>query len=154
MKTARPFIAIFLLLLLVIFPLAAGCLSVPGPESPKKTTPVTAAVTRSPQETATPLPAETQAAVATTKPTPAATAAATITTSPVKSGYATAACADLSGFVVTPGQQCKGTWLPAINTFSCCSVAPVKADSGNGTLSAAPFTMTINVDDSLGSITP
>lgn len=52
------------------------------------------------------------------------------------------------------GQQCSGTWLPAVNTFSCCSVKPVAVAGNNRTLSAAPFTLTVNTDDSLGSLTP
>ncbi len=52
------------------------------------------------------------------------------------------------------GQQCNGTWLPAVNTFSCCSVKPVAVAGNNRTLSAAPFTLTVNTDDTLGSLTP
>lgn len=155
-KTNRPrLFALCAVVLLIILPLAAGCLSVPGPESPKKTTAVTALATRSAQTTAT---------AATLPPTPAATTARTLamttTTAPPTvtssdtSGYALAACVDQGGFVILPGQKCTGSWLPAINTFSCCSVPPVKGGEDTGTISVAPFTLTVNIDDNLGSISP
>jgi len=145
--------ALAAILLLILFPLAAGCLSIPGPESPKKTTAVTAVATRSPQTTS---PAATpyQSPAATPVRTMAATTTASAVTTPVTSGYAPAACQDQGGFIVLPGQQCTGSWLAAINTFSCCSVPPVKGGDGTGTISIASFTLTVNTDDSLGSISP
>lgn len=154
-KTLRSrLFALCAVVLLILLPLVAGCLSIPGPESPKKTTAVTAVATRSPQTTAT---------AATLPPTPAATPARTLAmtttaapavTSQGTSGYALAACADQGGFIVLPGQKCAGNWLPAINTFSCCPVPPVKGGEDTGTISVAPFTLTVNIDDNLGSISP
>ena len=155
MRKVSLFFAVSVTLLLVLFPLAAGCLSVPGPESAKKTTPVTAAVTRSSQATAVP-PAQTagvQSPVPTTAPAVTTTVSAGVET-PGKEGYAAATCEDLGGFLVVPGETCSGTWLPATNTFSCCSARPARAAGTNKTISAAPFSMTVNIDDSLGSITP
>jgi len=151
----RPWLfALCAVILLIVFPLAAGCLSVPGPEGPKKTPAVTAVATRSTQTVAT---------AATLPPTPVATPVRTrvitTTASPAvttlgTSGYAPAACVDQGGFIVLPGQQCSGSWLAAINTFSCCSVPPVKGGESTGTISVAPFTLTVNIDDNLGSISP
>ncbi len=155
MMTSRGFFALSAILLLVIFPLAAGCLSVPGPESQKKTPAVTAAVTRSAQTTA---PATTvvqrtvvtapAAERTTTLPTPVAT------TAPTVSRYAVETCTGQGGSLVLPGQMCPGAWLVATNTFSCCSVKPVDTKGSNKPLSAAPFTLTVNIDDNLGSIRP
>ena len=154
MKAVQWIFAFCAILLLVIFPLAAGCLSVPGPESQKKTPTVTAAVTRSPQAS---VPATTvvqrtvvtaPATVRTTTPTPVAT------TAPVVARYAADTCTGQGGSLVLPGQTCPGAWLVATNTFSCCSAKPMDAKGGNKTISAAPFTLTVNIDDNLGSIRP
>ena len=155
MKTSQWIFALSAILLLVIFPLASGCLSVPGPESQKKTPTVTAAVTRSPQTTA-PSTTVAQRTVVTTPaadrttqiPTPSVTTAAAVTR------YAADTCTAQGGFLVLPGQTCPGAWLAATNTFSCCSIKPVDAKGSNKTLSAAPFTLTVNIDDTLGSIRP
>ncbi|MDD5143389.1 hypothetical protein [Methanoregula sp.] len=155
MKTSKGIFVLSVILLLVLFPLAAGCLSVPGPESQKKTPAVTAAVTRSPQTTA-PATTVVQGTVVTepaalrttTLPTPVAT------TAPTVSRYAAETCTGQGGSQVHPGQMCPGTWLAATNTFSCCSVKPADAKGSNNTISAAPFTLTVNIDDNLGSIRP
>jgi hypothetical protein len=155
MKASRGFFTLSVILLLVIFPLAAGCLSVPGPESQKKTPTVTAAVTRSAQTTA---PATTivQGTVVTAPAAERTTTLSTpsITTAPIVSRYAADTCTGQGGSLVLPGQMCPGTWLVATNTFSCCSVKPVNAKGSNKTISAAPFTLTVNIDDNLGSIRP
>lgn len=155
MKTGRWIFALSAILLLILFPLVAGCLSVPGPESQKKTPAVTAAVTRSAQTTAPATTVVQRTAVTapaaertTTPPTPVATAAPTV------SRYATETCTGQGGSLVLPGQTCPGAWLVATNTFSCCSVQPVDAKGSNKTVSAAPFTLTVNIDDTLGSIRP
>ena len=156
MTASRRVFALSAILLLVIFPLAAGCLSVPGPESQKKTPTVTAAVTRSP-ETTVPVTTVVQRAIVTA---PAAERTTTlphppVTTAPTVSRYAADTCTGQGGSLVLPGQTCPGAWLVATNTFSCCFVKPVDATNGsNKTLSAAPFTLTVNIDDDLGSIRP
>lgn len=155
MKTGRWIFALAAILLLILFPLAAGCLSVPGPESQKKTPTVTAAVSRSAQATA-PVTTVLQRTAVTTPagerttplPSPSATTASQV------ARYAADTCTGQGGAQVLPGQTCPGTWLAATNTFSCCSVKPVDAKGSNKTLSAAPFTLTVNVDDTLGSIRP
>lgn len=158
MKTGQWIFALSAIMLLVLSPLAAGCLSVPGPESQKKTPTITAAVTRSPQAT-TPATTAVQRTAMTT--VTIATAAATTTPATIATTgtmgnvwYAPATCTERGGFLVLPGQQCPGTWLAATNTFSCCSVKPVTASGGDRVLTAVPFTMTVNIDDNLGSIQP
>lgn len=155
MKSLDVSFALTAILLLVLFPLAAGCLSVPGPESQKKTPTVTAAVTRSGQLT---VPATTvvQRTVVTTPAAERTTPlpALSVTTSPPVSGYAVDTCTGQGGSQVLPGQTCPGTWLAATNTFSCCSVKPVDSRGSNKTISAAPFSLTVNIDDNLGSIRP
>ena len=145
MKTTTRVLTLLILFLLVLTPIIAGCLTVPGPEPAKKTTPVTAAVTRSP---------------GTTVPTVTATRLAVVTTSPVPSmtmrttGYAQGTCTELGGFMISPGQQCKGAWFSATNTLSCCSVSPAPVESRNTTVKTGAFNLTVSLDDSLGSITP
>ena len=154
MKRDRLLFALAVIFLLVSFPLAAGCLSVPGPDSTKKTTPVTAAVTRSPQATASPEVPATPAPAQVATRAPAVPQPSSPVATPGKTGYAVATCTDQGGFLVAPGQQCTGSWLSATNTFSCCSVQPVSAAGSNRSVQAAPFTLTVNIDDNLGSITP
>lgn len=155
MKAGQGIFALSVILLMVLFPLAAGCLSVPGPESQKKTPAVTSAVTRSPETTA-PVTTVVQRTVVTgpsaerttMPPSPA------LTTAPIVSRYAVETCTGQGGSLVLPGQTCPGAWLPATNTFSCCSVKPADAKGSNKTLSVVPFTLTVNIDDDLGSIRP
>ena len=142
MTKIRAVFALLAVTLLVLMPFVAGCLTVPGPESTKKTTPVTAAVTRSPQTTS---PAITAAQSPVVTPFPATHAIS-------QTSYASGTCTDLKGYLVSPGQQCNGAWITATNTFSCCSVPPVKAGHDNNTVSVAAFTLTVNSDDSLGDI--
>lgn len=155
MKTGQWIFALSAIMLLVLSPLAAGCLSVPGPESQKKTPTITAAVTRSPQAT-TPATTAVQRTAVTMATAAATTTPATIATTgtPGNARYAPATCTERGGFLVLPGQQCPGAWLAATNTFSCCSVKPVTAAGGDRALTAVPFTMTVNIDDNLGSIQP
>jgi hypothetical protein len=154
MKTGQWLFALCAVFMLILFPLAAGCLSIPGPDSQKKTPTVTAAVTRSPQTTA-PETTVVQRTVVTTVMTETTTMPPAIATTETGiTRYAPATCSDQGGVVVLPGQQCPGVWLAATNTFSCCSVEPVALAGENRMLSAAPFTMTVNIDDNLGSILP
>lgn len=154
MKALQRSFALMAVLLLVFFPLVAGCLSVPGPESQKKTPTVTAAVTRSPETTA-PVTTVVQRTVVTAPATGRTTIPTSgTTTAPIVSRYAADTCTGLGGSLVLPGQTCPGAWLAATNTFSCCSIKPADARGSNKTISAAPFTLTVNIDDTLGSIRP
>lgn len=155
MKVVKGIFAFSAILLLVLFPLAAGCLSVPGPGSQKKTQTVTAVVTRSPVT-----PAEVTTIVQRTVVTAPAAERTTaplspsITTAAAVTRYAADTCTGQGGFLVLPGQGCSGAWLVSTNTFSCCSAEPVDVNGGNKTISAVPFTLTVNIDDTLGSIRP
>jgi len=155
MKVLQRSLALMAVLLLVLFPLVAGCLSVPGPENQKKTPTVTAAVTRSAQTTA-PATTVVQGTVVTTPAAERTTMPPypSITTASAATRYAADTCTGQGGSLVLPGQTCPGAWLTATNTFSCCSVKPVDSKGSNKTISAAPFTLTVNVDDTLGSIRP
>jgi hypothetical protein len=145
MRTATAVFSALAMLLLVLLPLVAGCLTIPGPESGQKTPAVTTAMTSSPMTQMTPL-------ITTSVPTVVRTPVPAITTQ--QAGYEAKTCMQQGGTVVTPGQQCKGTWLAATDTFSCCSVKPVPEGSGNATVTVGPFNLTVNLDDSPGSIGP
>ena len=153
MRTAPAAFVILATLLLVLSPLVAGCLTVPGPESAKKTTP---AITTTEMER----PVATLSSVTPAVTRVTAVRTPMVTTAPVTvitmstSGYASGTCAEIGGSVVSYGQQCKGTWLAATNTFSCCSVPPVTVASVNQPVTVSPFNLTVNIDDSLGSIMP
>jgi|GEM_PF-1051581 len=148
--------ALFAVLLLVLTPLVAGCLTVPGPEDGKKypvvTRPTTiphvakTTVAKTPAVTQTPALAKTSVP-ATISPTPPGTLA-------VSSGT----CTQIGGTIVTPGYTCTGPWLAASDTFSCCSVIPVAETSGssNASVTAIPpaFSLSVNLDDDPGSIVP
>lgn len=139
-------------LVLLLLPIAAGCLTVPGPENVQKTPVVT---------TTEPTPVVTKMTAAkltrTTAPTAPVTAAATpvpASTPGAKTTYATGTCPAEGGFPAGPGQTCPGTWLAATDTFSCCSAAPVYAGSGNTSIVAEPFVILAEPDDSPGSVIP
>lgn len=142
---ATPLVSVLAALLLVLLPLFAGCLTIPGPETVKKSAADTVTLAISHATEVTP-GRTTKALVETPSPAPA------ITTQ--EAGYESRTCTQQKGTVVTPGQQCKGTWLAATDTFSCCSVLPVAAGSGNEPVTVAPLSLDVNLDDSLGSITP
>jgi hypothetical protein len=150
-----PLLSLLAVLLLVLSPVVAGCLSIPGPESSKKTLAVTT-VTMTPGAVQTPLtpsPAA-QATTVMTMKRPATTPVPAVTTNP--SRYAPATCPQQGGTVVTAGLQCTGTWLGATDTFSCCSLEPVAEPGVNETefLTVTPFNLTVNINDSPGSIRP
>jgi hypothetical protein len=144
-KTALPAFAVLAAVLLVLALLISGCTSIPGPESSRKVTAVTT----------TPLPvvAHTQKPVTVTT-TRLTLAPRTTIPIPVTTGYESKTCAQQGGTEVIYGQQCTGTYLVATDTFSCCSSKPVPAGTGNATVTIPPFNLTVNLDDSLGSIGP
>ncbi|PKG33802.1 hypothetical protein [Methanoregula sp.] len=155
MKAEKGIFALSAILLLILFPLAAGCLSVPGPESQKKTPTVTAAVTRSPVTPAevTTIVQRTVVTAPTAERTTAPLSPSVTTAAPV-TRYAADTCTGQGGFLVLPGQGCSGAWLVSTNTFSCCSAEPVTVAGSTRSLSVVPFTLTVNIDDNLGSIHP
>jgi hypothetical protein len=153
MRTAKAMFVLLATLLLVLSPLIAGCLTVPGPESAKKTTPAmtTMEIERPVTTVSSVTPAVTRMTAART---PMVTTVPVTIVTTLKSGYASGTCAELGGSVVSPGQQCKGSWLAATNTFSCCSIPPVAVERANQSVTVFPFDLTVSVEDSLGSITP
>ena len=135
--------------LLVLALLAAGCMSIPGPENTARTPAVTPPAATPFQTTA--VPQRTVTAMATTTPVPP-----TATQAP---GYETGTCAAQGGTVVSPGQKCPSAYLPATDSFSCCSKTPVAIGNGNTTVRSAPvtvlpFDLSLDLDDSPGSIMP
>jgi len=135
--------------LVIIALLAAGCMTIPGPEKTARTPAVTSPPAPVVQSTAA--PQKTVKTVPTTKPVPATPAQAP--------GYETATCAAQGGTVVSPGQKCPSAYLPATDSFSCCSKTPVAIGSGNATAVNAPaavppFDLSLDLDDNPGSITP
>lgn len=156
MKMKISVFALFAVLLLVLTPLVAGCLTVPGPEDGKKypviTRPTTiphvakTTVARTPVVTQTPALAKT--------PVPATISATPLGTLAVSSGT----CTQIGGTIVTPGYTCPGPWLAASDTFSCCSKIPVAETFGssNESVTAIPpaFSLSVNLDDDPGSIVP
>jgi hypothetical protein len=153
-KIAIPAFAVLAAVLLVLAPLVAGCTSIPGPESSGKVTTVTTmATTPAPVVPATQKPVMTKTTRMTLAPR------TTVTTPPItlitpKAGDEPKTCAGQGGTVVTPGQQCTGTYLAATDSFSCCSTRPVPTGTGNATVTVPPFDLTVNLDDRPGSIVP
>ncbi|MGA2918469.1 hypothetical protein [Methanoregula sp.] len=135
--------------LVILALLASGCMSIPGPgDAPK--TPAVTPVTATP---APPLvtPQKTIRTAPTTKPVPVTTTQAP--------GYETSSCAAQGGTIVSPGQKCTAGYLPATDSFSCCSKNPVAIGSGNtapanATITIPPLDLSLNLDDNPGSITP
>ncbi len=157
MKMKISAFALVAVLLLVLTPLVAGCLTVPGPEDGKKYPVVTRPTT---------IPHVVKTTVAKTPvvtPTPAlakTSVPATISpaTSPGTLAVSSGTCTQIGGTIVTPGYTCTGPWLAASDTFSCCSVIPVAETSGssNASVTAIPpaFSLSVNLDDDPGSIVP
>jgi hypothetical protein len=55
-------------------------------------------------------------------------------------------CASLGGDICTTGEECRGSWITASDSFSCCS----QSCSGTvpaGTLTIEPFDMLVENDD-------
>jgi hypothetical protein len=144
-KTTLPAFAVIAAVLLVLALLVTACTSIPGPESSRKATAVT--TPPYPVVTGTPAPV----AVKTTRMTLAPRTTVPI---PVTTGYESKTCSEQGGTEVIYGQQCTGTYLAATDTFSCCSSKPARAGTGNATVTVTPFNLTVNLDDSPGSIGP
>jgi hypothetical protein len=145
-------IAVVLLLLFI----SAGCTSIPGPEKryalPGTMTPV-------PEEVVTIKTMRLTTTLATTIPPTVIPAAEpskgiTETASPSQGTFESRSCAQQGGGIARPGQQCPGTWLIAVDTFSCCSAPPVNAGPRNASITIKPFDLTIVMNDDLGSILP
>ena len=69
-------------------------------------------------------------------------------------GYENTTCAAQGGTIVTPGEQCNASYLPATDSFSCCSENPVASGNGNVTITIPTFDLSLNLDDNPGNITP
>lgn len=154
MRSVPGAFAVFAAILLVISPFAAGCLSIPSPDAKPKTSAVTAiatsAVSHTEKVTPAPTPGKTSPTLSVTTTTiPAVTAVQT-----GEGKYDAGTCSARGGIVVAPGQQCKGTYLAATDTFSCCPVKPVAVGSANASVTVAAFNISVNLDDSPGSILP
>jgi hypothetical protein len=130
-------------ILVIIALLAAGCMSIPGPGDTTTTPAVAPPAVTPAQATAT---LEPVVRTITANPVP-------VTTTPAP-GYETATCAAQGGTIVSPGEKCTGSYLPATDSFSCCSKNPVAIGNGNVTAAIPSFDLTLNLDDNPGSITP
>jgi hypothetical protein len=130
--------------LVVLALLVTGCMLIPGPGN----TTTIPAVT-SPAVTPAQVPVTLQPrviAMSAAKPLPV-----TPTQTPV---YENTTCAAQGGTIVTPGEQCNASYLPATDSFSCCSENPVASGNGNVTITIPTFDLSLNLDDNPGNITP
>jgi hypothetical protein len=132
--------------------IAAGCTSIPGPESRQipvtasTTVPVTPQVKAPAQVTTLPPPVPVTTSIPSpAQVTPASTAPGT---------YELRTCTQAAGTVVLPGEKCPGSWLTASDTFSCCSQKAVRAIDRNASITVVPFDLTIAMDDTIGSTLP
>src|SRR5208337_1861160 len=117
--------------------LVAGCMSIPGPGD-TTTTPAVTPPAATPAQTPVTLQ-QTVITTITTKPLPV-----TPTQTP---GYETATCAAQGGTIVTPGEKCIATYLPATDSFSCCSKNPAAVGNGNATTTIPTFDLSLNLND-------
>jgi hypothetical protein len=143
---------IAVLAILVVFLLVtAGCTTIPGPE-PRPTpaaTKTTVPVTPQVKVTVTQVPPTSPAVVATRT-----ILQITPTLSP-RGTSESRTCAQQGGGIAQPGQQCPGTWLVSTDSFSCCSVTPVRAPVvQNASVVIDPFDIATILDDDPGSILP
>ena len=60
-------------------------------------------------------------------------------TAPVTQGTSVKTCSGLGGTVTGAGQTCPGTYLPASDSFSCCSVKPAGGATAGAVLTIEPF---------------
>ena len=140
--SSRPAVAAVALVVLAL--LVTGCMSIPGPGDSKSTPAVTPPAVTPVQVPVTLQP--TVIATSTAKPLP-------VTPTPIP-GYENATCAAQGGTVVTPGEQCNASYIPATDSFSCCSDNPVAVGNGNTTITVPTFDLSVNLDDNPGNITP
>jgi hypothetical protein len=134
---------------LVVFLLVtAGCTSIPGPEPRATLAPVKTTVPVTPQVKITAPPTAQPSRVVVATPT---IMQATPSVSP-PGMYESRTCAQQGGGIALPGQQCPGTWLISPDSFSCCSVPPVRAPDLNASVVIGPFSLAIILDDDPGSI--
>jgi len=81
---------------------------------------------------------------------PALTPASTRSPSPQSVGTDGGTCASLGGDVCTAGQECRGAWITASDSISCCSLSCTIPTSSE-ILTIEPFD-TLVEDDDLGDI--
>ena len=130
--------------LVVLAFLVTGCMSIPGPGDTKTASAVTPPAATPAQVPVTMQP--TVIATSTAKPLPVTPTQTT--------GYENATCAAQGGTIVTPGEQCNASYLPATDSFSCCSENPVAIGNGNVTITIPTFDLSLNLGDNPGNITP
>lgn len=149
-KVRMTVVSLLLILCLIV---TAGCTDIPGPE-PRKATPT-------PTPTPDLIPMKTMRVTTTlvtvvpTVPAPERTAPPArpaVTQAP--GTYELRTCAQMGGVIVNPGERCPGTWLPAPDTFSCCSEPAVTVIDRNASITVDPFDLEIRLDDDPGRILP
>jgi hypothetical protein len=69
---------------------------------------------------------------------------------PPDSAYSGSSCTALGGDVCTAGEECRGSWLAATDTFTCCSQACTGTMAAE-TLTIEPFDI-LQENEDLGSI--
>jgi hypothetical protein len=123
--------SILMCLLLVAVCIAVGCTGkqVPEKSTEPRTTPATPGITQSP--------------IITQFPEMTLNAATLLV----------ATCNQQNGDIVKVGQSCTGNYIPASDSFSCCSKKPISARVKNITISLDPFDFSIPMNDTLGNIT-
>lgn len=140
------------LILIICLIFATGCTSIPGPEPRQKTTLEKTPVPVSPP--AKTLGTKTTLLTPTLQPaTQPVTVKATPSTTP-QGTYELRNCAQQKGAIAMPGERCPGTWLAAVDTFSCCSEKPVPALDRNTTITIQPLDLVLVMDDDPGIIIP
>jgi hypothetical protein len=83
------------------------------------------------------------------------TPAEAVTVTPTQTtGYENATCAAQGGTIVSPGEQCTATYLPATDTFSCCPENPVAIGNGSATVTVPTLDLSLDLDDNPGNLTP
>jgi hypothetical protein len=154
MKARNTTIFVFASVLMTLLLISAGCTSIPGPAPrtpvPTVTTPPVEIITMKTMRVPTPIPAVTSVVITTTSPHQGITA----TLSPAKGTYESRTCAQQGGGIAVPGQRCPGTWLIAVDTFSCCSAALVDEGPRNASVTIGPFDLVVGMDDDPGTIVP
>ena len=156
MKSLRVPWSIAFVFLISILLISSGCTSIPGPEprsAPAIMTTLTpnVVVTMNKMRVITP---QAPTVSPTLKTTTVPLKGTTVTPSPDPATNQSLTCAQQNGVIALPGQQCPGTWLIALDTFSCCSTVPVREVIRNTSVIIEPFNLVIVMDDDPGNILP
>jgi hypothetical protein len=136
--------------LIVFLLVTSGCTSIPGPEPRTTIAPIKTTVPVTPQVKITVAPTPQPSRVAVTTPT-------MVQMTPPRSSpgmFESRTCVQQGGGIAVAGQQCPGAWLLSTDSFSCCSVPPVRDPVLNTSVVIEPFGIAILLDDDPGSIQP